>query len=112
MGQFYMNTIDVSDVIHVRSRATSREVEFHGDALRKRVHQNMQETVEKMVAERLGEPFVWVANVSHKITEEESFVYGTDVIVFSIDVHLVPTEITPVLNMEKLKRRLPTGSEI
>ena len=99
-----MNTIDVADVLHVRCRATSREVELHGDDLRKRVHQNMQERVEKMVAESLGEPFVWVADVTHKITEEESFVYGTDVIVFSIDVHLVPTEITPVLSMEKLKR--------
>ena len=107
-----MNTIDVADVFHIRCRATSREVEFHGDSLRKRVYQNMQETVEKMVAERLGEPFIWVANVTHKITEEESFVYGTDVIMFSIDVHLVPTKRTPVLSMEKLKRYLPIDDEI
>lgn len=112
MGQFYMNTIAVSDVLHVRRRFTRREVDFHGDVLRKHVHQSIQESVEKMVSERLGEPFVWVADMTHKITEEESFAYGTDDIVFWIDVYLVPTKIPPVLSMEKLKRYLTTDDEI
>ena len=112
MGQFYMNTIDVSDVIHVRRRVDRREVDFHGYFLRRQVHQNIQECVEKMVAERLGDPFVYVADVTHKITEEEGFAYGTDDIVFSIDVYLVPTRIPPVLTMEKLKRYPPIDDEI
>lgn len=112
MGQFYMNTIDVADVIHVRRRVARREVDFHGYFLRRQVHQNIQECVEKMVAERLGDPFVWVANVAHKITEEESFAYGTDDIMFSIDVYLVPTEITPLLSIKKSKRYVPTDDEI
>lgn len=101
MGQFYINTIDVSDVLHIRRRVTSREMEFHGDFLRKHIYQNIQEYAEKMVAERLGSHFVWVADVTHKITEEESFAYGTEDIMFSLDVHLVPMQVSPLLNMGK-----------